>query len=332
MSRTMLLFTALTAAVTACQPTSSSGGAGTEFRVTDRSAAVEIDGRRTGVATATCLAGEEAVGGGFGIAATRYTKPITSLPANQFVVVDNYPESRQSWTVRVLNRDVDRVLVTAHVECISRGVGAQIATGDARPAGEQSIAQCPAGSRLATGGGWRISGISGDRVVNVVRSLPALDPPRWGITTWPAAKAVGTETIRHTAYGVCATTGLAYVATRAALATAPNGTIRSKTPVDATTEFGCSEGDLLTGAGYRAVDRRELSLTTFFPRAGTPPAWVLTVYSLPGQTVDGGPSVAGVDVWLQSICARVDLLPQPAKTYDPDDPVRRGTGTTSGSR
>jgi hypothetical protein len=326
MVRTTLLAAMVVVTLSACDPRGASPGDGSgvgDLLVTDRSAAVEIDPSRMGEVQATCQPGEQAIGGGFGIVATRYREPVTKLPSILYPVVDNYPSGVRSWTVRVFNRDVASVLVTAHVECASRSVGAVIVSGEPRRYNEESVAACPAGARMATGGGWRISGVKAARdVAKVIQSMARRDGAGWGIVAASVPDSTGGDRMRYTAHGVCATAVLTRVTGTGGTATAPQGTEKGTTPTDATAEARCPDKHVLTGAGYRS-ERGEISLTTFFPRAGTPSAWVLTVYAVPGVTVGGGPAVGGAQVGLAPVCAKAESLFQPRSTVGTGPRVRR---------
>jgi hypothetical protein len=294
------------AALTGHQP----AAAAEPLTITDRVAAVMVPPLEFGSVTATCEKGEEAVGGGYGVEASRYTEPLVNFaPANLFPVLESYPSSTTSWTVRIFNRNYTDfwvtprdVLVTAHVQCVSTSVGTQIVSGPVA-ADPPTTISCPPKSTAVTGGGWRITGMTHFKdVLDIVESRPTYPEQAWLIDTLlPQGSVTQGPPVPVIGYAVCASRSLTPRKGELSLAVAPDGPNDMAT--DGTTEMACAKGELLTSAGHRARVG-EFGITTFFPRYGAARPWVLTIYSLPRPYVKGIANL-GAEVAVQPVCVTV---------------------------
>jgi hypothetical protein len=286
--------------------------------VTDRVAAVVVPPLEFGSVTATCKKGEEAVGGGYGVEASRYTEPLTGdVPANLYPVLESYPSSTTSWTVRIFNRDwtvpqfpwttARTVLVTAHVECISSSVGTQTVSRPV-PVGSDRLTavDCPAKTTAATGGGWRVTGMTDYRDlvdIKVSGPNPAEETPGWILQTVRPEGSVTVDPLRPVVgYAVCAGRSL----TRGSLdmddADAPRDFDNMATL--GTAEVGCEKGELLTSAGHN-TGPDTIGITTFFPRYSTSGRWVMNIYSLPALYDYGVDNIGARSIMLWAVCMTV---------------------------
>jgi hypothetical protein len=270
--------------------------------VTDRVAAVEVPANWIRSVTAACEKGEEAVGGGYGVQASRYTEPLTgAVPLNQFPVLASYPSSPTSWTVTVYNRSREPVLVTAHVECLSVGAGTRIVSAPVGIGYPATRVECPRDTTMVTGGGWRITGTTEyEGLVDILDSYAI--GTSWKVVARPPAGSIAKiPPMQVTGYAVCAGKPLVPGSYQPVMAVAPAGPKDMAT--DATVEVGCADGELLTGAGHHMHDN-EVGMTTFFPRHGTVRRWVFTIYSLPTEGFHGVEN-RGASAWAGPLCAKL---------------------------
>jgi hypothetical protein len=272
--------------------------------VTDRTAVKMVPPNSRYPIRAECEKGEEVVGGGYGVQASRYTEPLArKLPSNLFPVVSSFPENTTSWTVIVFNRSEEPVLFAAHAQCVSRSVGVEIVT---MPVGINLTGTriyCPRKTTMVTGGGWDLAytPFLGTDVVDILSSYVLEDS--WKIVAWPA----GGSTVQphkqvFTGYALCATHSLHPGSYEPVMAVPPAGPDDMAT--DATVEVGCAKGELLTGAGHH-VHEGTIGITTFFPWYGSAGGrWVLTVQSLPVD-IYGQLRNLGGSAWAGPMCAKV---------------------------
>ncbi|GAA1028102.1 hypothetical protein GCM10009557_11870 [Virgisporangium ochraceum] len=272
--------------------------------VTDRTAVAIVQPHTGSLVRSECQKGEEVVGGGFGVQASRYTEPLPpKLPSNLFPVVASFPQNTTSWTVVVANRSEEPVLFAAHAQCASRSVGVEIVT---MPVGIDAAGTriyCPRKTTMVTGGGWDLGNLHalGTDVVDIRSSYVLEDS--WKIVAWPAdGSTVQPYKDVFKGYALCASHSLHRGSYEPVMAVPPAGPDDMAT--DATIEVGCAKGELLTGAGHH-IHEGTIGITTFFPWYGSAGGrWVLTVQSLPVDH-NGKLRNPGGSAWAGPMCAKV---------------------------
>ena len=257
---------------------------------------------------ASCNAGEQMVGGGYGIDSNDNGTIDVVYPLTKYVILGSYPSSATSWTVVFLNRTKGDAFPVVHVECISTSVGVQIATHAAQGNNMSVIAYCPKQSHI-TGGGFQVQGITNTNdVVTVTRSQPNMEGSvgdNW-TTLGNIAKGSPSSFSQYTltSYAVCATRTLT-TTQGIVMFSVPSGQPNEVT--EGAAKASCSSGQLLTGGGFHVVDvDGNLPISLFYPTYGTGSAyWYMKVESLPDATIDAGPVNMGGTAYIYPVCANV---------------------------